>query len=407
MPRDHASSAGVCGGNIGGRPAAAAQSAALERPARSDCVVVGAGLIGLSTALHLGRAGMTVRVLERGRIGDGTSGKASGWISAQLRTPNSLLSLVLASLGQYRSFLEELGDDCGYERSGSLVVFDSAEQIEQRRALDGTQREVVEYPGATFLDAAEVHAVEPELGGRIVGAAYVEGDAQVEPLRLLDAMVRAARSAGVTVHQGAEVTSLARADGAWRAMTPIGPFEAPKLVVTAGAWSPAVAALADLDVPVIPVSGQLLVSEPARRAVRHCVVYQPDPRFATRLACGVRPAIDGRLWLGTTYRAGSFDASVTETDTRSILTAVGEVFPSLRGLVIEQAWAGVRPVPADLVPIYGPLGGAEDAFAGVPVAGLAECPAAGRLLSEIVRGIAPSIDPTAYSPERFAAGADG
>lgn len=367
----------------------------------SDCVVVGAGLIGLSTALHLAWAGMSVRVLERGRIGDGTSSKASGWISAQLRTPNSLLELVLASLAYYPEFLRRVGDDCCYERSGSLVVFDSHEQLEQRRFLDATQREVAAYGGAAFLDATAVHELEPALGPAIVGGAHFGGDAQVEPLRLLEAMLRAAPGAGVVVHQGAEVTGIARAHG-WQLTTPIGTFEAPVLVVTAGAWSPAVAELAGFEVPVIPVSGQLLVSEPRPRDVRHCVVYQPDARFATRLACGVRPATDGRLWLGTTYRAGTFDVSITPDDTRAILGAVEAVFPSLRGLVIQEAWAGVRPVPADLVPLYGRLEAAEDAFVGVPVAGLAECAVAGRLLSEVVRGATPSLDAMAYSPARLA-----
>ena len=368
--------------------------------ARSDCLVIGAGLIGLSAALHLGWAGMTVRVLERGRIGDGTSSKASGWISAQLRTPNALLQVVLASQARYPDLLARLGDDCGYERSGSLVVFDSEEQLEQRRALDATQRELAAYPGATFLDGRAVHELEPALAANIVGGAHFPADAQVEPLRLLEAMARAAPSAHVTVHQGAAVTSLTAAEGIWRATTAIGTFEAPRVLIAAGAWSPEVAALAGTEVPVIPVAGQLLVTESGPRLIRRCVVSQPDPRFATRLASGVRPARDGRMWIGTTYRAGTFDVSITSADTAAMTDAFSSVFPSVP-VRMHEAWAGVRPVPADLVPIYGRLE-AEGLFAGVPVAGLAECAAAGPLLADIIRGAAPAIDADAYSPARFA-----
>lgn len=377
----------------------------VTRTTGSDCIVVGAGLIGLSTALQLGWQGRTVRVLERGRIGDGTSSKASGWISAQLRTPNPLLELVLESQREYPGFLDRLGDPCGYERSGSLVVFDAEEQLEQRRLIDATQREVPRYPGARFVDAAEVHELEPALADSIVGGAYFDADAQVEPLPLLEAMLRSAASSGVTVHQGADVTGLARRGGRWEATTAIGVFEAPVLVVTAGAWSPTVAELAGFELPVLPVSGQLLVSEPRERDIRRCVVYQPDPRFATRLACGLRPALDGRLWLGTTYRAGTFDVSITGEDTASIRGAIGTVFPRLAYLAIEQAWAGVRPVPADLLPVYGRATAAEDLFVGVPVAGLAECAAAGRLLADIIAGGPAHVDAAPYSPDRFAADA--
>ena len=372
----------------------------MDRAAASDCIVIGAGLIGLSTAIHLGRSGATVRVLERGRIGDGTSSKASGWISAQLRTPNDLLALVLASLAYYPEFLASLGDDCGYDRTGSLVVFDSEEQLDQRRTLDRTQQQVRGYAGTRFLDAREVHEIEPGLAPSIVGGAYFDADAQVEPLRLLEAMVRAAPAAGVSVHQGADVSAIARVEGCWRVTTTIGDFEARTLVIATGAWAPAVGELAGIEIPVIPVSGQLLVTEPLPGLVRHCVVYQPDARFATKLACGIRPATDGRMWLGTTYRAGTFDVSITADDTREILGAVAGVWPALDGVPIQQAWAGVRPVPADLVPLYGRAPGVEDAFIGVPVAGLAECAAAGRLLADLVRGAAPLVDAGPYSPGR-------
>ncbi|MBM4434009.1 MAG: FAD-dependent oxidoreductase [Chloroflexi bacterium] len=375
---------------------------AVERSVASDCVVIGAGLTGLSAALHLGWRGVRVHVLERGRIGDGTSSKASGWISAQLRTPNALLELVLASLAYYPEFLRRLGDDCGFERCGSLVVFDSVSQLEQRQMLDATQREVATFAGARFLDAAEVHDLEPALAPEIVGGALFEEDAQVEPLRLLEAMVRAAADAGVVVHQGAEVTHVGREGAAWRLRTPIGSFTAPRVVIATGAWTTAVAELAGTDVPVLPVSGQLLVTRPRKGALRRCVVYQPDPRFATKLACGVRPAVDGRLWIGTTYRAGTFDASITAEDSAAIVGAFEKVFPGIADTPIEQAWAGVRPVPADLVPIYGAVRSADGVIAAVPVAGLAEAAAGGRLVADIVCAAPPSVAADPFDPARFA-----
>jgi len=374
---------------------------AIARQNGSDCIVIGAGLIGLSTALHLAWRGRSVRVLERGRIGDGTSSKASGWISAQLRTPNSLLELVLRSLDQYPAFLERLDDACGYERCGSLVVMDSADGLEQRKLLDATQREVSAYAGARFLDGRDAHELEPALSDSIIAAAYFTDDAQVEAQSLLAAMLRACAKARVAVHQGADARAISREEGAWRVTTPIGTYDADAIVVASGAWSPSIAELAGFELPVLPVSGQLLVSTPRPALLKRCVVYQPDARFATRLACGIRPALDGRLWMGTTYRAGSFDVAITPEDTAAILGAVGSVFPSLRDVAVEEAWAGVRPVPEDLVPIYGRVAGQEGMFAAVPVAGLAECAAAGALMADLVDGAPAGTDAAQYSPDRF------
>lgn len=388
----------------GGTLFAVTRARTLSDTKSTDCIVVGAGLIGLSTALHLRWRGMSVRVVERGRVGDGTSSRASGWVCAQLRTPNDLLALVLASLAYFPEFLRRVGDDCGYAVCGSLVALDSDEQLEQRRMLDAEQRRVAAYRGARFLDATEVHDLEPGLAEHITAGAYFAEDAHVDPRLLLGALLRTARREGVLVHEGAEVGSIAP-DGGWRVTTPLGAFVAQRVVNATGAWAPAVADLMGLELPVIPVAGQLLVTEPLPNIVRTCVVSQPDPRFTGRSACGVRPATDGRLWLGTTYRGGSFDTSITAEDTSTILAGARSLFPALDDVAVEQAWAGVRPVPADLLPIYGAGAGADGYYVAVPVAGLAECAVAGRLVADLVtdgRSAVPGA--AAFSPARFAEG---
>lgn len=364
---------------------------------------MGGGLIGLSVALHLRWRGLSVRVLERGRIGDGTSSRASGWVCAQLRSPNELLALVLASLAYFPEFLERIGGDCGYEVCGSLVVFDSEEQLEQRRMLDADQRRIAAYSGAEFIDGRGAREREPALADHIIGAAHFAGDAHVDPSTLLHAMARAARRDGVMIHEGASVEATVH-DGGWSVTTPLGTFTTGMIVNASGAWAPAVAELAGLELPVIPVAGQLLVTEPRPGLVNGCVVSQPDPRFAGRSACGVQPARDGRLWLGTTYRGGSFDTTITAEDTRIILDGAQSIIPSLHDVLIEQAWAGVRPVPADLLPIYGAAAGADAYHVAVPVAGLAESAVAGHLVADLVldgRSAVPSA--AAFSPQRFAA----
>ncbi len=378
----------------------------LTLPGTSDCIVLGAGLIGLSIALHLRWRGLSVRVLERGRVGDGTSTRSSGWISASLRTPNSLLELVLASLRYFPDLIARLDDNCGFATCGTLVLFDSLDQVTQRRLLDEEQRKVAAYSGARFLDAREVRDIEPAVAPGIVAGAWYPEDAEVDPIRLVAALHRAAVAAGVVVQQGSEARAVEPDGAGWRVTTPIGAFTAAKLVNAAGAWSPSVAELCGLEVEVIPVAGQLLISTPQQKLSGVCLIYQPDPRFASGLACGIRPAPDGRIWMGTTYRPGTFDTTITTLDTKAILDAVRVVIPSLRDVVIEQAWAGVRPVPSDLVPIYGRVSAAGEYYVAVPVAGLAEAAIAGRAMAELIATGRSAIPLNAYAPDRFVVGGE-
>ncbi len=365
--------------------------------------MIGGGLIGLSTALHLRWLGASVRVLERARIGDGTSTRASGWISAHLRTPNELLSVVLASLEYFPELIARLDDDCAFGRCGSLVVLDSDAQLEQRRLLDIEQRNVAGYGGATFLDRRQVRDIVPGIADHITAGAYFAGDAQVDPGRLVRALHRVATGAGVIVHEGADVSTIRRDGADWKLETTIGAFTAETLVNAAGAWAGTVAEQVGFDLPIVPIAGQLLVSVPVPRITEPCVIYQPDPRFGNRFACGVRQAQDGRLWLGTTYRPGSYDTAITAEDTRTILTGAATIFPALSGVEVERAWAGVRPVPADLVPVYGAVPGLDRFYAAVPVAGLAECAIAGKAMADIVLRGSPAPMLEACSPGRFAA----
>lgn len=366
-----------------------------------DAIVVGGGFIGLATALHLRRRGASVRVMERARVGDGASSRSSGWLSAQLRTPNALLAIVVDSLVRYADLIASLDDDCGYAVCGSIVVADTHEELAKRRVLDAEQRGVRAYSGATFLTAEEARGIAPGIMSTAVGASYAAADAQVDPERLVRALSRAATREGASIHEGAEVTQVRHSGGAWTVTTPSGEHRGRALVNAAGAWSPAIAALVDEPLPVRPIAGQMLVSRPYAPLAGPCVVYQPDARFAGRSACGIRQDGDGRLWMGTTYRADTFDTSITAEDTATILSGACTLFPELRDVVIERAFAGVRPVPADLVPVYGRSAKAPDLYVGVPVAGLAETAAAGVALADLIALGATDVPVEGLGPDRF------
>ena len=372
-------------------------------PIRSNAIVIGAGFIGSSIAVHLRWRGLSVRLLERDRIGDGTSSRGGGWVTAQSRQPNSHLALALASLNYWPDFLERLGDDCGYIRCGSLVLFQSEQQLQQRRLFLAEQKKVPGYDGVEFLDGTQVRDLEPQIAEHIVGGSYRKGDGQVDPARLIRGIVTAARRDGVDVHQGGHVTAIEPDGAGWRVRTPIGEFAADFVVNAAGVWSPEVASLVGMKLQVQPIAGQMCTTAPRPPFVTRVVAVQIDTRRTNRPACDVRQGYDGRIWLGTTNRPDSRDTTVTEADTRTIRTGVARVFPALEDVVIEHAWAGIRPVPTDLLPIYG---GAEDKpglYVAVPLAGICETAIAGKAMAELITTGTSGTPLDAVSPRRFTA----
>lgn len=369
---------------------------------RADVLVIGAGLIGSSIALHLRWRGLAVRVLERDRVADGTSARGGGWVAAQSRTPGPHLALALASIAYYPELLDRIGDDCGYLRSGSLVLLEDEAQLEQRRAFVAEQCRLAAYDGPLFLDHAELRSLEPAVSENVFGATYRQGDGQVDPPRMVRALVAAAKRAGVEVHLGARVTGMHRDGAGWLVGTTIGDFRGELVVNAAGPWAGELARMVGAELPVDPVAGQMMATAPRKPFVR-CVigVFKDQRRASSVPARDIRQAWDGRVWLGTTMRPGSWDATVTREDTATILAGLEPLFPGIAGAVIEEAWAGVRPNPRDGLPIYGELRGVPGHYAAVPMAGICESAIAGKAMAELIATGSSATPLEAFTPRRF------
>ena len=372
---------------------------------RSDVLVVGAGLIGTSTALHLRWRGLTVRVLERDRLGDGTSARGGGWVAAQSRPAGPHLALALASIAYFPELLDRIGDDCGYLRCGSLVVLESDEQLALRRAFVEQQRANPSYDGVEFLDARALHDLEPAISDRAHSATYRAADGQIDPPRLLRGLVTAGKRAGVSFHFGAGVTAVDRRGSGWVAQTPVGAFAADVLVNAAGVWSPRLAEMVGTTLPVSPVAGQMMMTAPRERFVNTAIgVFTQGRRDSDSVVRDIRQGWDGRVWLGTTIHPDSWSADVSEVDTKGIRAGLEPLFPGIAGAVIEEAWAGVRPNPVDRLPILGAQEGVPGYYVGVPMAGICESAATGKALAELISAGTTGVPIAGLSPDRFALG---
>lgn len=286
--------------------------------------VVGGGVIGLSTAWRLARAGHAVTLYDPAP-GSGASGVAAGMLAPVTEVhfgEEKLLELNLESARRYPRFIAELEAatdmPTGYHPSGTLVVARDRDDLAVLDRLSEFQRSL--GLEVTKVRPGVCREMEPGLAPGIRGGLLVAGDHQVDPRSLVAALLEACGRAGVSF-VAERVNELPDAD---------------VVVVAAGVWSPDVA-----DVPVRPVKGQVVRLRGKAgidRVVRGLDVY-------------IVPRQDGEVVVGATTEERGFDTTVTARAVHDLLRDAIELVPDVAELELVEASAGLRPATPDNRPI--------------------------------------------------------
>ena len=380
-------------------------------PNSADVVVIGAGVVGCSVAYYLAREGVKVALLEREAMGSGASAHATGSLSllgAEF-TPGASLQMASAAYFEFQDIVPELesatGMDLLYQRRPSL-----------RLALDGEEATLIKgmmewqqpHVSMRWIDAGDVHAIEPRLSTAIVGAIYEDESAQLDSYRLNLALGRAAELKGARIHQR-EVTGLVSDGAAITGLkTTAGDMACSAVVVAAGTWSRSFTPWLDFPVPVRPMKGErLLLNYPG----------DPLPVLISSPKRGhMISRLDGLTSVGSTggrdydrkelFWGEEFDRQPTETAKLELLQRAMDVLPDLERAELVQQLAGSRPVSPDGKPIIGPVPGREGVFlaTGHATKGIHLGPITGRIVADyICRGATQVVsDMSEFMPGRFA-----
>jgi len=344
----------------------------------SDVIIIGGGVLGLSVAVHLRWRGLSVTILERDRIGDGTSTRGFGTVSALGRRPASYLRLMLAAQAYYPDFADRLGSPDIYRITGALALVRDEGELVARRSLIAEQEAVAGYASGEVLDGPALRKLEPALRDAFPWGVYRAHDGTLEPAALLGALRHAAIREGGAIVEGARVEATVRQGNSWHVETPIGTFSSPVLVNCAGVWAEQVGQMADVQIPVRSVRGQIVVVAKGEQVLRRPVGWSGK--------LDVRQATDGRYWLGTVEQPDSWNLDVRREDTATILGRVAETFVGIADQPVSEVWAGLRPVPADGLPLIGRMDGVADYHVAVTHGGLSFCGVIGRGLAALIAG---------------------
>ena len=216
-----------------------------------DVIVIGGGVTGLSTAVHLKLRGVErVLVLERHNIGSGQSGRAGGVVRALVRHPG-LAHWQLYAQGFFQELNQRFGESLDVHRAGYLLVTTPDQETAAEEAV-ATALQV--GADARRIDAAEAQQLQPGLRSE-AGAVYAfePGGIHVDPMPATQALARIATRLGVQIHEGVEVGHiLVRGQAVRGVESSQGRFATSEVLVATSNWGRAQLAQLGVDVPVYP-----------------------------------------------------------------------------------------------------------------------------------------------------------
>lgn len=413
----------------------------------SHVLIIGAGIVGLSSAYYLHKQGHQVTVLDKGEVTDSCSFGNAGmivpshfvplaspgmvqqgirwmfnskspfyvrpsadlslisWGLKFLKSANSghvsrsavpLRDLSLLSKQLFETLAREPGFDFELKNKGILAFYKTEQVAEEETHLAGKAKELGLDMGV--LNAAECQLLQPELRLDVLGAVHYRCDGHLYPPKLMEALVHYLEHNGVNIvrrsevsrieQNGTKITKVFTGDKTW---------EADHYVLASGSWSPALAKMMDIRVPLMPGKGYSFMEK------------EPEQRMTIpALLCEARVAItpmNGSIRYSGTMELDKINNRVNMQRVKGIVEAVPKYFSNLHPQLpaAEKVWFGFRPSSPDGLPYIGHSEKLKNLVVatGHGMMGLSLGPATGALVSQLISGQKTEIEISAFSLSRF------
>lgn len=366
-----------------------------------DTLVIGGGVVGLTTAYRLAECGMSVIVLDRNSIG-----REASWAGAGMLPPAGLCHNSLPPEARLRSYSyslwdtfsrelrERTGIDNGYRICGSLqLTTPDLQNVVRERArqwsLEGVQ--------VTPLSRSEVAVMVPGLRSTLSDVWFIPQFSQVRNPRHLQALRVACENLNVRFLENAESAHFKTANQQIiEVMTRTARISAAEICISAGAWSAGLLESFGITVPVIPVRGQIVQLRMDELPFR-CVL-ELDKRYLV-------PREDGLILVGSSEEYAGFQKQNTPEVIRDLLSFAEQLVPDLSNAEVVRTWSGLRPCSPDELPLIGRTASVRNLVIGTGHfrSGLQMSPGTAAILMDLIRGQMPAISMEGLAPDRFSA----
>jgi len=417
-------------------------------PERASVVVIGGGIIGVTTALFLAEKGMSVALCEKGVIGGEQSSRNWGYCRTMGRD-FAEIPLALESLRLWRGMNERSGRETGFRQAGIMYLCETEKEVAAQEAwLDQAKLYQVD---SRLVRGAELDAAMPGASANFTAGLLTATDGRAEPAHAAPAIAEAARDHGAKIFTNCAVRGIDLHNGRLvGVITERGRIRCDAAVLAGGAWSRLFAGNAGLDLPQLKILGSVFRTEPlsggpevsasgsifavrkrldggysiARRNASTAEITPDHFRlladFLPRLLSSrheIRLRLGGRMWEELrTARHWTMDQTTPFEAVRVLdpkpkqgilaeaQAALSRVFPVFSGMKVAQSWAGLMDVTPDAVPVIDQVKRIPGFFiaTGFSGHGFGIGPGAGRLMADLVAGDPPVVDPKPFRLDRFA-----
>jgi D-amino-acid dehydrogenase len=409
-------------------------------------VVVGSGVVGAASAYYLAKSGWRVTMVDRAGFGSGCSHANCGYVCPShvlpLAAPGAIKSSMKAMKGRnaplkiragvvlrnpswflgfarrcnrndmlsaavgIRSLLQSsrtLYDDliqseqlkCEWETKGLLFVFRTKEAMDHYAEIDHLLRDQFDTP-AKRIEEAELLQREPALQSGVAGAWLYEGDAHLRPDRLMSELRRVLSHLGVEIHEHSPVTGLIREGGKVTGVTTSGAdLRGDHLLFATGAWTTQLHREIGCKIPIQPGKGYSLTYARPAICPTYPMIFEEDRVAVTPFSSGFR--------IGSTMEFAGYNEEMNRKRLNYLTSAASGYLKQMPTEPAQEEWWGWRPMTPDGLPLIGRVPSHENVWvaAGHNMLGLSMATGTGRLISELIGGIKPHIDPAAYALGRF------
>ena len=367
-------------------------------PKRAEVVVVGGGIIGLSAAFHLAEAGVDVCLLERSELASGSTSRAAGGVRAQFSDPLNI-ALGLRSIEAYERFGERPGAEIDLKQDGYLFLLDRAEDVESFERSVALQN--AHGVPSRFVSLDEAQRLCPLAGlDGVLAATFSPLDGHASPEAAVQGYAAGARRHGAKIMTGSSVAGIDLEDGEIRRVrTEQGNVETGTVVCAAGAWSPELARLVSLELPIEPVLREIGYTTAADL---------PDSLPLTvDFSSGLYFHREGPgLLFGMADRKQQpgFDEPSDPSWLEQVTAIAERRLPSLLEMGIAGGWKGYYEVTPDHNALIGEAPGISRFLyaTGFSGHGFLQGPAVGEIVRDLVLGRKPFVDVSPLGVERFA-----
>ncbi len=367
-------------------------SPAIPAPLRADVAVIGAGAIGLCTALALRQAGASVVVIDRGQGRGQASFANAGSLHTQIlayafptlegenvQAALNLLRLQKRSVALWQSLAQQMDIDIEIAVTGGLVVAETPEQLEKLRRKVALENAA--GADSRLLTPAEAQGLVPLLSPSVIAASYAADEGKINPLLAAPALARLAQRNGITLLEQAPVEGISHEPDGFAIATSRGLVRARRVVNAAGGWAGEIAGLIGESLPVRATPLHMLVSEPAPPLTDLLLAHVSERLTMKQAKAGnmiigggwrAVAAADGRLRASTPRLAGN-------------LVTAARVLPPVENLLMLRSWVAVNS-GTDGRPILRESGRQKGFFHAVTMNGMTLGPAYGSACADLVLG---------------------